>query len=156
MILLLVSSVGFTQKLYTPVYGEIQDYAETNQIGVFTFGYPTIDLIKNDGQGILTLGIPYPFGPVTSVHVSEQENPDGIAAYPNPATHRMRLTRRIADKSMDVRILSLDGRVINQDKWSSGQSTYELDVEDFPRGIYMIHVQADSGLPVTTLKLIRQ
>ncbi|MCB0658841.1 MAG: T9SS type A sorting domain-containing protein [Saprospiraceae bacterium] len=144
------------QGVSTPVFGEIQFLEQNGVRTVFTFGQPPIQLVKYDSTGIITLGIPYPFGPVTSVRVVTAENPDGITAYPNPASYSMHLKRRNWEKAMQVYLLAIDGRMLSQGEWRKGQEYYELEVASLPQGIYLLRLVTEKVHRSTVLQLIKQ
>lgn len=74
-------------------------------------------------------------------------NPDDILLYPNPTTETVRV---LWCQPVNVRILSIDGRVISVQK-----GTNEVSLEGLPTAIYMLDIFNNNNKPIKTIRITK-
>ncbi|WP_298119819.1 T9SS type A sorting domain-containing protein [Flavobacterium sp.] len=87
-----------------------------------------------------------------SYHPSVFESNMSFQLYPNPSTDLVELLMQ-NNMSIKVLIFSLDGKIIFE-KSLQDKSSYQLDVSQFEKGIYIVNVISDDG-QIHTEKLIK-
>lgn len=75
---------------------------------------------------------------VKDVSINKTDNPTHIAIYPNPMTMSVTLRREGDANSAEVRIYSLDGRLLHTTQWDG--LSLSIDLNAFAAGVYMLHV----------------
>lgn len=76
-----------------------------------------------------------------------------IRISPNPASTKLFIKSNKIDPASQLRILSVDGRLISGDVRFSG-SNMELNIENLAKGVYILQIQKKSG--VENLKFIKE
>jgi hypothetical protein len=75
-------------------------------------------------------------------------NGDKLLCYPNPSNGLLTLNYKDAgSKDINIRILDVQGRLMTQEKHNltTGMFTKTYDLNNYPKGIYMIEVSGNSG-----------
>ena len=85
---------------------------------------------------------------VEDVSINETDSPTPIAVYPNPTTMSVTLRREGDANSTEVRIYSLDGRLLYTTQWDG--ISLSIDLNAFAAGVYMLQVDNK------TYKIIKQ
>jgi outer membrane protein assembly factor BamB len=101
-------------------------------------GTTTIDVISPDGVTKQTYYIHF----TVSTDVSDRENNEGFKIYPNPVSGRLQLVLPIAVGSFELKINSISGQLVFQNKSFSGN---ELDVSGLVTGVYCISLTDKNG-----------
>lgn len=77
---------------------------------------------------------------------------DGIKVYPNPATHFVQVDLPENDLTGTLSIVSASGQLVRSVQSSEGETSIQLDVQDLPKGIYLVRwVQSDKQVVVKKL-----
>jgi hypothetical protein len=80
--------------------------------------------------------------------VGEQQHPDAqVNIYPNPVTDR--LTIQSDKKLKSIRLLSVDGKMMNDVPVTNPENQQVIDFDRYPKGIYFIEVGFNDGETVT-------
>lgn len=74
--------------------------------------------------------------------LDEDPKNGGLYAYPNPATERLNV---LSEPVVGVKITDQLGRSLFP-VWSKTNDGAEIDISEFPRGIYILHVQSESRI----------
>ena len=85
---------------------------------------------------------------VEDVSINETDSPTPIVVYPNPTTMSVTLRREGDANSTEVRIYSLDGRLLYTTQWDG--ISLSIDLNAFAAGVYMLQVDNK------TYKIIKQ
>ena len=85
---------------------------------------------------------------VEDVSINETDSPTPIVVYPNPTTMSVTLRREGDANSTEVRIYSLDGRLLYTTQWDG--ISLSIDRDAFAAGVYMLQVDNK------TYKIIKQ
>ncbi len=77
---------------------------------------------------------------------------DGIKVYPNPATHFVQVDLPENNLTGTLSIVSASGQLVRSVQSSEGETSIQLDVQDLPKGIYLVRwVQSDNQVVVKKL-----
>ncbi|MEA3503649.1 MAG: C10 family peptidase [Bacteroidota bacterium] len=72
-----------------------------------------------------------------------------FTAYPNPATSVLNIRFRADDiNNASIKLMSIDGKLVSKRAVSNigGYFNTEINVSDFPKGVYILNVQSNSGV----------
>ena len=129
--LLHLSAVAQTTVVATGGSVENSRYSTSYSVGqIATGGDGTERLRLNEGvQQPLT---------VEDVSINITDNPTHIAIYPNPTTMSVTLRREGDANSAEVRIYSLDGRLLYTTQWDG--LSLSINLNSFAAGVYMLHL----------------
>ncbi|MFO0361568.1 MAG: T9SS type A sorting domain-containing protein [Flavobacteriales bacterium] len=137
------------------------DVIQTNDGGYFLTGslFPEIDLsqdiwgLKLDDMGCLVPGCD------TLVHVPERDASWGVSIYPNPTSQFVNVYLSASSKqqlsTVSLELVDMQGRLVRQFAPHLTDTTYMMDVEDLPAGIYVLNVFAD-GAVVKSEKIMKE
>jgi hypothetical protein len=87
-----------------------------------------------------SVGCPFPnCGPSLAVNPTETVESDLIQAFPNPTTDRihLRCVKQGLHEQAVIRLLALDGRVLDEVIMPMGFEEIDFDVSQFPAGVYL-------------------
>jgi hypothetical protein len=93
-------------------------------------GLPVAYATATGGRGIMTVT-----GNVSRGAAAPQAL---FSMYPNPADERVRLRGDFAGS--DIRVITMDGRVVRRAEWPSGSSSAEVNTADLAGGTYLVVV----------------
>lgn len=131
----------------------LQDCASTNDGGFILTGstWDTTGTSPYEDTWILkvdSVGCPYPnCGPSLAVQPTETVQPNLIQAFPNPASMRLNLKCKesgLHEKSV-LRLLALDGKVMDEVIMPMGFQEIGFDVSRFPAGTYFWEYRDEIG-----------
>ena len=106
-------------------------YSISYSVGQVTVGSDITETLR------LNEGVQQPLT-VEDVSINITDNPTHIAIYPNPTTMSVTLRREGDANSAEVRIYSLDGRLLHTTQWDG--TSLSIDLNSFAAGVYMLHV----------------
>ena len=106
-------------------------YSISYSVGQVTVGSDITETLR------LNEGVQQPLT-VEDVSINITDNPTHIAIYPNPTTMSVTLRREGDANSAEVRIYSLDGRLLYTTQWDG--LSLSIDLNSFAAGVYMLHV----------------
>ncbi len=151
-----------TTKMYYSYHEEYADYFVSKVFtvtpGVFDNGdcydvvtKTTYTYTKNCGQGN---------GKVKSKmtrHLSGNSNSEHeglLSVYPNPASGKLHLTIPVSSFASVLKVTDLSGNILLQRKIAAWADSYELNMDNFVNGIYLLKVQQQNNF--FSLKFIKQ
>lgn len=146
-----INEIGYDWKTFNGMAYDIQD----------SLSYFILDQNENiwhlimTGFGGSTTGWSY-FSKekIETASISKNENATQFAIYPNPANEVVHVLFQ-SQNNIQVQIVSLDGKMVYQQVITQkGMINHEINVNDFPSGIYSIVVS--DGTAYKTEKLIVQ
>jgi hypothetical protein len=109
--------------------------------------------LKLDDMGCLVPGCD------TLVHVPERDAPWGVSIYPNPTSQFVNVYLSASSKqqlsTVSLELVDMQGRLVRQFTPHLTDTTYMMDVEDLPAGIYVLNVFAD-GAVVKSEKIMKE
>ncbi|MFO0361567.1 MAG: T9SS type A sorting domain-containing protein [Flavobacteriales bacterium] len=138
-----------------------QDVIQTTDDGYLLTGslYPEVDLtqdiwgLKLDDMGCLVPGCD------TLVHVPERDASWGVSIYPNPTSQFVNVYLSASSmqqlSTVSLELVDMQGRIVRQFTPHLTDTTYMMDVEDLPAGIYVLNVFAD-GAVVKSEKIMKE
>ena len=129
--LLHLSVVAQTTVVATGGTVENSRYSISYSVGQVTVGSDITETLR------LNEGVQQPLT-VEDVSINKTDNPTHIAIYPNPTTMSVTLRREGDANSTEVRIYSLDGRLLHTTQWDS--LSLSINLNSFAAGVYMLHV----------------
>ncbi|HRV84021.1 MAG TPA: T9SS type A sorting domain-containing protein [Saprospiraceae bacterium] len=143
------------QGITVPVFGHIEYINRNNVQMMLNFGPPGIQIVKYDSAGIITMGIPYPFGTNPSVNTQVIQNADGIKIYPNPVNQAMTILREHPNKPLEIIISTIFGQPIRRELWSNKNLTYTIMVNELQSGFYLVQFREPGNHITTVLKMVK-
>lgn len=130
-LLLHLPAVAQTTVVATGGTVENSRYSISYSVGQVTVGSDITETLR------LNEGVQQPLT-VEDVSINETDSPTPIAVYPNPTTMSVTLRREGDANSAEVRIYSLDGRLLHTTQWDG--TSLSIDLNSFAAGVYMLHV----------------
>jgi hypothetical protein len=89
--------------------------------------------------------------PVRTVTISPTTD---ISVFPNPATDFININMNGKGSDLVVRLISPEGKILQQSKGSNNDPVSSMDVSRFPTGIYMVQVISANALLKTNVLVI--
>lgn len=81
---------------------------------------------------------------------------DGWRMYPNPAMDAVTVSAPAAlSQAMPWKLLDLQGRMVMQGKWESGETEFKLSLNDLEPGLYHLHREGGNWKALRLLKISR-
>lgn len=85
-------------------------------------------------------------GPGAVVSAPEAAAGNDVSLFPNPADEEVAIRfRNPASGNIDVRVLSLQGQMLQQRRFAGGGELIRLSTDNLPAGIYFVQVQTEQG-----------
>lgn len=101
---------------------------------------------NNNQLGDVVLTDTYTVSPST-VGVTENAK-DGISIYPNPVTDVININARDVDEEIFVRLYSIDGRKVLDNRYDSGQINVDLRGKSLTTGVYFLELERNGNQTV--------
>lgn len=99
---------------------------------------------------------PMAFVSLFDLETSTQQSINDISElniYPNPATQTIWINSSISSENTTVKILSTDGRIIQEKYFGKSTQEFQMDLHTIDCGIYFIRLESDNGNQ--TIKFIK-
>jgi len=152
----LSSGISYAQSTAPSVIASSGGYGSgaTHQLS-WTIGEPIIATQTNTST-ILTQGFHQTNLVVSSIF--QRNELVQIKAFPNPTTQYITVTiQDNRDKDdLNIQLLDLAGKQLKQQKLLTNDSQYELDLENYPSGTYLISIQNSKKQVTNTYKIIKK
>jgi hypothetical protein len=120
----------------------------------FTIGEPVTGKILN-GSRVLWQGFQQYWKISTSTSIAElTTNHFNFNVYPNPTKDFINILLQTSQtESMVISIVDMNGKVFNQQKIVDKITEKQIDVANYPSGIYLLRITTVSGKHLGTFKL---
>lgn len=107
--------------------------------------------IKNDLIGSRTDFINEDLFVVNTTNTPENQIPDKISIYPNPADDRILVDLKNPQNAISAKVYAPSGRMVHQNKIS--QTSSKIDCSSFVPGIYLVKIVDEMGHVLTNKKI---
>jgi hypothetical protein len=154
IVVLMISSVGFSQSLERQVIGSAGDYATSGSISLsYTVGEVATTTLSN-GNLILTQGFQQPDSDTIN-SIDEPLFVGDIAVYPNPTSDIVIVKINTDQTGLSLVLTNPLGQdlVATEIDTNGGSYTGEVDMTRLAAGHYMLYLRDARGRVVTTYKV---
>jgi len=146
------------QNMYMKQTNGTQTAYALSNIKKITFSSGNIAVSKTTGSpdNYVLSGIRYLNFQVLTANIATLEKQEGlITLYPNPVVDVLNIQLAIKSKqALLIEILSIEGKVVYQEKLTHQNDVYQMNVSSLPKGIYLCKVT--NGLTTETTKFLKQ
>jgi hypothetical protein len=120
----------------------------------FTIGEPVTGKISN-GYQVFWQGFQQSWSKATSTSIAELITTDlNFNVYPNPARDIINLSLQMdQEESIVIAIVDLNGKVLHQQKIADKITEKQIDIANYPSGMYFLMITTLSGKRLETFKI---
>ncbi|MFT6320113.1 MAG: hypothetical protein ACJAT4_001035 [Granulosicoccus sp.] len=88
------------------------------------------------------------------VYLASSGQNSGVTIFPNPSDGRFQFTRPSDKKEWQLMIFNSVGQLVKTIEWQEDDTTYQLNLDDFPNGIYNVQILNKSEI-IETKRLVK-
>lgn len=137
------------------VYGNVGYEKQSGVEVIFTFGYPTIEVMKRDDEAIVTAGIPPVIIAGQTVSTENHIPLQGITVFPNPVGDVLNVQRENEDKVYMIRLFDAKGVVHKSTRWNQGQSALQIKTHTLIAGEYFLSISRKEDGATEFFKIVK-
>jgi hypothetical protein len=147
--------IAYGQGYVDIVFGDIQYDVQSGVHLTHTFAYPNIDILKNDEEAIITIGIPPVFLGNGTVSTHSATLIKGISVFPNPVMSELHLSREDAKQLLFIQLFDIKGTEVVNTTWNKERHDIQIKVGELISGSYYLYIRSEENQASQIFKILK-